>query len=316
MHRDVNLIVKVSAERIRDELFRILAGPKPGASLRALNILGVFPFILPELETLKKVQQSPPHHNDVWRHSLEVVDRLDEVLDALDPSYDPDKAANLFLGVLVLRLGRYRHQIAHLEQPVSLERPLRALLFFAALYHDVGKPVTQQVDEQGKIRFFGHDQIGAALAAERGRELRLNNQEIDRLKTIIRRHMWPTLMAQEPTGPGRRAVYRFFRATGPAGIDICLLSLADTLATYGPELSPDTWARHLDVVRILFEAWWEYPEQQVNPPAIVNGNDLMERFGLPPGPLIGELLELIREAQASAEISTAEEAYKLVESKI
>lgn len=313
MRRHVSLLPGVSVERLRDELFRILEGPRPAASLRALEMLGVFPHLFPELPKTRGVEQSSPHIFDVWNHTLAVVQNLEEALAALSPEYDPDAAANLSFGLLVLHLGRYRQQIGeHLADSLTPGRSLRALLFLAALYHDVGKPLTREVDETGRIRFFKHDQIGAGLVSSRARALRLSNDEIDRLELIVRHHLRPTLLAQSDRLPTRRAIYRFFRQSGAGGVDVCLLSLADILGTYGPSLPTDKWVRHLDVARSLLEAWWERPEESVAPPAVVNGRDLIDIFSLKPGPKIGELLESVREAQATGKVHDREEALSLI----
>jgi hypothetical protein len=95
-------------------------------------------------------------------------------------------------------------------------------------------------------------------------------------------------------------------------VDICLLSLADTLATYGPGLPQDIWVRQLETVRALLEAWWEQAEEKVTPPTLLNGHDLMEIFGLPASREIGLLLEKIREAQAIGEIKERAEALEFV----
>jgi tRNA nucleotidyltransferase/poly(A) polymerase len=313
MRQALGELPRVSAERLRDELFRILEGPRPATSIRALDLMGALPYILPELSALKGVRQSAPHLFDVWEHTLDVLQKLEIVLAGLGLQHDPDAAANLVMGQLSLRLGRYRQQIhAHLASGVNPIRDLRSLLFFAALYHDAGKATTQQVDETGRIRFYEHDQISAQIVSKRSRFLRLSNDEIERLKTIVRHHMRPLLLAQNEQFPTRRAIYRFFRDTGPAGVDICLLSLADTLATYGPSLPQDTWAHQLDVVRTLLEAWWERPEENVSPPVLVDGNFLIETFNLKPGPLIGRLLDMIREAQATGLVVDRQGALELV----
>ncbi|NPA93059.1 MAG: polynucleotide adenylyltransferase, partial [Chloroflexi bacterium] len=106
----------------------------------------------------------------------------------------------------------------------------------------------------------------------------------------------------------RRAVYRFFRDTGEAGVDICLLSLADVLATYGHTLPHDFWQAHLETIRTLLEGWWEQRESVVTPPPLLSGHDVMQQLGLDPGPTVGALLEALREAQAAGEIHTPEEA--------
>jgi tRNA nucleotidyltransferase/poly(A) polymerase len=166
MKAAVPLLPKISAERLRDELFKMLDGPKPDAAMRALELLGVFPYLLPELPELKGVEQSAPHIHDVWMHTLAVLRHLEGILGALAPKYNENKAnSDLMNGLLVLRLGRYREQIgAHQAALLNSDRSSRALLFFAALYHDVNKPQTRTVEENGSIRFLGHDEQGAQTA--------------------------------------------------------------------------------------------------------------------------------------------------------
>ena len=169
---------------------KILEGPRSDASLRALEMLGVFPYLLPELTTMKGVEQSAPHVHDVWEHTLSVMQNLESILSALAPSHDAEKTNDLFSGLLTLRLGPYREQFAaHFNQSLNADRSMRALLFFAALYHDISKPATKSVEETGRIQFFGHDTAGAKVAIERAHALNLSNDEIERLKIIIANHM-------------------------------------------------------------------------------------------------------------------------------
>lgn len=309
---------KVSAERMRDELVRMLEGPQPAAVLRVLDLLGVLPFVLPELPALKGVQQSSPHVYDVWEHTLAVVAQLEALLDVLGPKYDPELSANQFaLGLAVLQIGRYRAQISnHLAVSDVPERAMRPMLFLAAIYHDIAKPFTRQVDEQGRTRFFHHDEYGSEIVSKRGHALHLSNNEIKRVKTTVRQHMRPLLLSQQSEPPTRRAVYRFFRDTGEAGVDVCLLSLADYLATYATTLPQDVRAHHLEVVRTLLEAWWESEQQQVKPTLLLNGRELIAEFSLQEGRLIGELLEGLREAQAVGEVTTRAEAVEWIRIRI
>jgi poly(A) polymerase len=303
----------VSPERVRDELFRILEARRPVVALRALDMLGALVYALPELQALKGVAQSPPHTEEVWTHTLNTVQKLADLMDVLQPVHDAEAAANWTLGLVSLRIGRYRQQLNdHLAEGPNPDRTLRELLLLAALYHDVGKPATQQTDEAGRIRFFEHDQLGAQIAHQRGARLHLSNPEIERLATIIRQHMRPLWLAQSGDAPTRRAIYRYFRDTGAAGVDICLLSLADTLATYGTELPQTLWAHQLEITRTLLEAWWEQAEEKIAPPALINGRDLMQIFHLSPGPEIGRLLEEVREAQASGTVKERDEALAYV----
>jgi tRNA nucleotidyltransferase/poly(A) polymerase len=307
------LIERVSPERLRDELFRILEGPQAAASLRALEMLNVLPYILPELLTLKGVQQPTPHVYDAWEHTLQVLSALDEILAALVIDYDPESTGDLLTGLLIVRLGRYREQFArHFSTPLNADRSMRGLLFLTALYHDVAKPHTRSVDDTNRIRFWGHDERGADMAAARMRALSLSNDEIERMTTIIKNHMRIHFHTSRKDGegkdPSRRAIYRFFRDSGQAGVDLILLGLADLRATHGNTLKQETWSAALDVCRLFLENYWERPEEVVSPPKILDGNDVMRELGLQPGPRVGEVLEAIREAQATGKVSTREEA--------
>lgn len=294
----------VSAERLRDEFFRLLEVPKPAAALRALDLLGGLDPLFPELAPLKGLEQSPPHVYDVWTHSLHVVDKLDLVFAALDESYPSEGVGDLVSGLIVLRLGRYRSQLsAHLGAELVPPRPRRALLLLTALLHDCGKALTRSEDAGGRIRFFGHDQRGAQLAQARAEALRLSSDECALVGASVAHHMRPFLLSQAGEVPSRRAIYRYFRDAGEAAVDVCLLSLADLLGKSGPELAEADLKRRLDTLRALLEGYYENAEQVVSPPALLDGNELMRELGLKPGPKVGELLEALREAQAIGKVA-------------
>jgi len=299
----------ISPERQRDELLRILNGPQPHTSIRALEMLGVLPYVFPELPDLFGVTQSAPHVNDVWNHTLDTLRVLEGILNLLTIMHDPQASGNLMLGQLSMRLGRYREQIKqHLDVEIVTDRPTKALLFWAALYHDVAKPQTRTVEDTGKVRFFNHAEIGAEIITRRAEAFHLSRAEIERLALIIRHHMRPSFLSHAEGGPSKRAIYRFFRDTGEAGIDICLLSLADLLATYGPTLPPERWEGQIETVRSLLAAWWETSEDQISPPALITGKDLISELKLKPGPDIGKILEAVREAQVAGDVKSRAEA--------
>jgi len=316
MKQAASLLPNVSPERQRDELFKILEGPRPDASMRALELLGVLPYLLPELPVLKGVEQSPPHVHDVWEHTLSVLAHLEGILAALAPVYNADDTNDLFTGLLTLRIGRFREQFAsHYAESLNTDRSTRAALFFAALYHDVQKPATRSVDESLRIRFFDHDVKGAEVAAERGRAFNLSNDEVERIKKVIQHHMrfhfFTGRLEGEKQEPSRKAIYRFFRDAGKAGVDLVLLGLADLRGTRGVTLTQETWAAALDVARILLENYWEKPQETVAPPRLLDGNELMSEMGLEPGRIVGQLLEAIREGQATGKVETRDQALAL-----
>ena len=158
------------------------------------------------------------------------------------------------------------------------------------------------------------------MASIRSRQLALSNEEINHIEIIVRHHMrfifYTKRQDKEGISPSRRAIYRFFRESGIAGVDLCLLGLADIRATYQETLPQNTWAMALEVAKLLLENWFEKPAESIYPPALVNGDDLMQVYQLPPGPLIGNILEAIREAQAMGEVTTREQALALARTKL
>ena len=316
MKQSAGLLPRVSPERQRDELFKMLEGPRPDASMRALEILGVFPYLLPELPPLKGVEQSAPHIYDVWEHTLSVLAHLEGILAALDPGYNADNINDLFTGLLTLRIGRFREQFGkHFSESLNADRSVRAALFFAALYHDIQKPATKSIDESLRIRFFDHEIQGAQVVEERARAFNLSNEEVKRVRSIVQHHMrfhfFVSRLEKDKREPSRKAIYRFFRDTGQAGIDLILLGLADLRGMQGQSLSQDTWSAALDVARILLENYWEKPHETVLPPRLLDGNELMSELGLGPGRTIGQLLEAIREGQATGKVVNRDQALEL-----
>jgi tRNA nucleotidyltransferase/poly(A) polymerase len=317
MRTALPFLPRVSVERQRDELFKMLEGSGPATCLRLMDTLGILPYLLPELESLKGISQTVPHIYDAWEHSLKTVDWLDILLNTIIVPYQENKVNDLVLGLAAMRLGRFREKLRdHFNVPFNTYRGRRGVMMLAALYHDIAKPGSFSQGEDGQAHFYGHDQAGANLVKQRGQMLLLSHLEVTYLHTVAANHMRIHQLAALDEAPTRRAVYRFFRDTGPAGVDLCLLSLADTLATYGPTLPIDLWKRELDVALVMLEAWWERPVEAIQPEPLVRGDELMAHFGLRPGPLVGQLLEILREAQAAGEVQNHAEALALMKAAL
>lgn len=302
---------RVSRERVRDELDRIIAAPRAAGHVRRLDDLGLLAQVLPEVVALKGVTQSLPHRADVYAHTLQVLAALEGLFAWLWPGdgYTPLAGETT---KAVDRLAPWRDLLrAHLSQPTSGDRVRATLLKLAALLHDAGKPATRSADESRRIRFLGHAKRGAEIAAHTLQRLRFSGEEVSLVQTIVAHHQRPLFLSR-PDAVTRRAIYRFFRDAGAAGVDVIFLSQADYLGTHGDSLDPAEWQRTLDVAAALLEGYFHRHQDVVSPPKLVGGQDLMAEFDLPPGPRIGELLERVREAQAEGQVSTPEEALALV----
>jgi len=299
----------VTPERQRDELFRMLDGNRPQVSLRLMDTFNLLQTVLPELGAMKGVRQSPPHVLDVWEHTLASVEEMNRILPFLTAT-SGSEAGNLAIGSAMMILGRFRTQLEHhFQQQINANRSRRALLNLALLYHDAGKPLSSKVDPAGQIHFYGHERLSAEAIMQRGRRLALSIDEIHYLEVVVGAHMRIHLLAGSGSGEiSNRAVYRFFRTTGEAGVDTAVAALADTLATWRSGLDQEIWLRELNICRVLLEAWWEQKETVIMPALLINGHEIQDHFNLRPGPWIGQMLEAMRESQVMGELETREEA--------
>jgi len=306
IQRHSALIKNVAAERVREELIRILAIPGDRELLTYLDRLGLLTAIMPELAQMKGVKQPKEHFWDVFDHSLKTVVAVDFVLRQGTWQYADNKA---FESV------PWSDELAqHFGREVSSGSTRRLLLKLAALLHDIAKPHTKAIDTAGRMRFLGHGKEGAAIAAGILERLRFSAREVKLVETIIEHHLRPMQMSHDEL-PSRRAIYRYFRDTGEAGIDTLFLSLADHLATRGPRLSLAAWREHNQTVEYVLTRHFEQEEMTL-PTKLVDGHDLINTFGMSPGPELGELLEAVREAQAAGELTTRQDALDFIRDRL
>jgi poly(A) polymerase len=301
IRRDSRLVARVAGERIREELLRLLALPGAGQQLFYLDGLCLMTAIFPELAEMKGVEQPKEHFWDIFNHSLNSIVALEFLLRQGNWEH---------AGIEVLDSVPWSEDLAkHFDQEVSSGSTRRSLLKLAALLHDISKPQTKGI-YRGRVRFLGHAQEGAARAVEAMERLRFSSKEIKLVETEVQYHLRPGQMSQEGL-PSRRAIYRYFRDAGETGIDILFLSLADHLAARGPTLIPSHWREHAELVEYVLSRHFE-EITLASPPRLIDGHDLINLFGMKPGPRIGEVLEAVREAQAEGEISSKEQALSLV----
>jgi len=304
------LLWNTSAERRRDEIFKILDGGHPASAIRLLDTFGVLEFLLPEVTNLKGVQQSLPHTMDVYEHTLKTLDQLNHLLELfLSPKSVLEEGGNLTLGLAAGKLGVFREHIEkHYRISLNPFRTRKSLVLFGALLHDIGKAETKSVGSDGRIHFYQHESWGAELVCKTARSMALSEAETDALARMVKLHMRPRFFSKDKILPTRRSVYRFYRQAKDYGVDTCLVSLADYLAkTVYPPQQGD-WVLELDRIAVFLEGWFEQKNNWVEPVRLLRGEDIMAIFNLPPGRLVGEVLEVIQESQAAGEITNREEA--------
>ena len=315
-------ISRVPQERVRDELMRLLQSPNAVEGVRLLDELELLCSVIPELAQAKGVAQPKEHYWDVFNHLVESIGWVDEMFSSKSGTGDESGAEGKGGGGYPLRLVPCVEEMrGHLGEAVSDGFDRLTYLKLAALLHDIAKPATKTVEASGRIRFLGHHVEGAELARIILRRLRFGSRGVEHVAMMVRHHLRPRQMAQRGEMPSRRALYRYYRDVGDVAVDTLYLNTADYLAARGPMLEREEWTRHCALIRHILEAGsreksGKSEESVKSLPKLVDGYDIIGKFALAPGPMIGELLEEVREAQASGDVRTREQALELVRAGI
>jgi poly(A) polymerase len=250
----------VSAERIGEELVKLLVAPHPAKGLELLVETGLADEFLPELSGLR-LEQDPVHrHKDVLTHTYAVVERCEPI-----PT---------------LRL--------------------------AALLHDVGKPKTRAFTPDG-VQFHHHEVVGARMAEARLRELRFSNAVIDDVRTLVELHL---RFHGYGEGWSDSAVRRYVRDAGPLLDQLNQLTRAD--CTTRNERKAKRLAQLQDDLEERIARLAEQENLEAMRPPL-DGQQVMARLGIQPGPLVGEALAYLMDVRMERGPIGEDEAYVLLD---
>ncbi len=275
-----------AGERQLAELRQLLGGPDPLRGLRLLDELGITGVVLPELETLRGVEQGPNHHLDVYDHTVAVLEHTLEVEADLE-RFAGDRAAEV---------------AALLDEPLADEMTRRTALRFGALFHDIAKPATK-AERDGFVGFRGHDEVGAEVIGEICLRLRASRRLTQHLQGLARHHLrLGFLIPEMPLS--RRRVHAYLRATDPVTVDVTLLTVADRLSARGagPIASPEMVSAHLRLASEMIAAGLDW-RREGPPPPLLRGDEIAAELGIDPGPELGEAVAELEAAQFAGEVT-------------
>lgn len=267
-------ITIVSAERVREELVKLMLGAHPRGGLELLTELGLAAHVLPELPALRLEVDEHHHHKDVYQHTLTVLDQaidLESPAGSGGPSERPD---------LVLRL--------------------------AALMHDVGKPATRRFEGGGVVTFRFHETVGAKMTSKRMRTLTFDKDTTKKVARLVELHLRFHGYVESPWTDS--AVRRYVTDAGDLLPQLHRLTRADVTTRNRRK------ARSLALAYDELEARIDHLATQEEIGKIrpdLDGNRIMQILDLPPGRVVGEayqhLLELRMEHGPLSEERAIEE---------
>ncbi len=256
----------ISRERIRDEFTKILEQSGAAQGLQMLLESGLLAQFAQPLLPMVGCTQNRYHLYDVWTHSVKAVESLpsDEVLTSLPlPAWE-------------LRL--------------------------ATLLHDVGKPATRTVDEQGEVHFYGHARVGADIARQWLREMKYPNATIERVCRLIALHMRPGEYSPRWSDS---AIRRLIRDAGELLEALLIMVEADIRAQRAdmPRADLNELRQRIEAIRCREDTRrWQSP---------LTGDELMQQLGLKPGALIGRLKAALMNEVLEGRLAPDDKAHAL-----
>lgn len=264
-------ITMISAERVRDELVKLICAPQARLGVDILVNTGLADQVLPEVSALQLEVDEHHRHKDVYQHSLQVLEQAAALETGPDgPVPGPD---------FVLR--------------------------FAALMHDVGKPATRRFEPTGAVSFRHHDMVGAKLTAKRMKALRFDNDTIKAVARLVELHM--RFYGYGEAGWTDSAVRRYVTDAGPVLERLHRLTRSDV--TTRNQRKADRLAFAYDDLEHRIAALAEQEELGSIRPDL-DGAQIMALLGLKPGPLVGKAYKFLLEERMENGPLGAEEAQR------
>ena len=246
----------ISAERVRDELVKLINGVDPRAGIDLLVDTGLADIVLPEVSALRLELDEHHRHKDVYQHSLTVLEQAMELeSDAEGPVPGPD---------FVLR--------------------------FAALMHDIGKPATRKFEPNGAVSFRHHDVVGAKQVKTRMRALRFDNDTTKAVARLVELHM--RFYGYGDAGWSDSAVRRYVHDAGDLLQRLHRLTRSDVTTRNRKKADRLAFA-YDDLEARIAEISGKEEMAAVRPD--LNGQQIMEILGIKPGPVVGRAYNYLLE---------------------
>ncbi len=268
-------VADVSAERIRDELVKILTGPHPDEGIRLMHRLGLLEIVLPEASRMDGVEQPPEFHpeGDVFTHTMLMLEEMWRGGNRVSCERDTGGEES--------------------EGGVSTRTAVSSTLAMGVLLHDIGKPDTMEISD--RIRFNNHTSVGAEMAGRIMKRLRFSKKETRLVVSLVRDHL------------------KFIEVRKMRESTLKRFLMMECFEEHLELHRLDCLASHRDLENYMFcrDKLQEWKKISPPPPKLLSGQDLQD-LGFDPGPLFKEILTFVEDLQLEGTIRSKEDAVRFV----
>ena len=276
-------------ERVTVELLKMFEGKYCDLALLKLDECGILEEIFPIYKEVKTIPPNSHHHLDLIHHLIESVRQVQIIY---EKSSEEVKA--------------------YLETVKYGSVQELAFLKLATFLHDIGKPSCWTIEEDThRHRFIKHDEIGSKLVVPILKDLKFSKKQIQYVQTLIKYHIYPSSLvsAEDVTD---KAFMKFYRKMDGFVIDVIILAMADRLSARGEKITEEIVRKNINGLTNLLNDYLKMRKDIKPLEKLLDGRDIMELLKIKQGPKLGEIINLLKEAQISGNVTTKEEAIDFV----